>query len=55
MTNREQAASHVAQAEELLAEKPRDVHRSAMLAAQASAHATLAVYFQREADREGEK
>jgi hypothetical protein len=48
-----QAAAHARQAEELLAEAraKRDVKVSVSWGAQAGAHATLALYYQREAER----
>jgi hypothetical protein len=50
MSNREQAAEHVEQAEAILSDKNVMVKNNR--AAAAGAHATLALYYQREADRE---
>jgi hypothetical protein len=52
MSNRERAAEHVEKAQEILADK--NVMTKNNRAAAAGAHATLALYYQREADRAGE-
>jgi hypothetical protein len=56
VTHAELAAEHVAKAEELLASRDNKFMKNAALmtvaATQATVHATLALYHQREAERE---
>jgi hypothetical protein len=54
MSNRERAAEHAAQAEKMLAQRAEQPNKDAARGALATAHATLALYYQREADRTGE-
>jgi hypothetical protein len=55
MTNIEKAAEHVEKAEKLLAEGEKTWKGpvGAQKAASATAHASLALFYQREAEREG--
>jgi hypothetical protein len=54
MTHAEKAAEHVSQAEEVLAKSDKGTaERAIQKASQATAHATLALYHQREAEKQG--